>query len=572
MKDEEGNGPATRTHRVPKWARQLERRLEPGIVTTDPAETGLYDRDAAPLPSSAKWAFNPQPDIVVRPRNADQVRRVVRFAAKRGVPVVPRGGATWGFGGAVPNKGGIVFDLQGLSDISIDRDTMTVTAGAGAIWRDVKDLAERRGYMLPAYPSSAPGSTVGGWINTGGVGIGAYKYGGIDRQVRALRVVLPSGEMVRLGFDRVLPNSSGYDLKSLIVGSEGTLGVVVDATLELVPAPESVRPLAAGFPSSKELGAFVQRLARSRIAPYHVSFFDRAHLSNLERLGQDVPHPGGLVNLVFEGYTAVVDWEWEATAEMVRKAGGEVASDEYSRARWDEHLFDLRIAQEGPTLLMNEVFVPLTRTTEVIEGMRRIIEKHNVDGGIVGTAASRSTASLMPYVLVDRRKWRNFFAYGLVDEFSELSLDLGGRPAGVGLWAAYQMPAIHGEALEAMKAVKSAIDPKDVMNPGKLLHAVSKFDFRIPAAVMGLGTKSLTMVHTLLGGEAPKREVRRIRDEDDEAAELIDEERREALEEARAVSEAVEAGQRLKEGEEDGEEEKERDGEMEQEKKEGKEG
>jgi glycolate oxidase len=549
MEDDEASAPVARARPTPTWAWQLERHLEPGTVTTDPAETGLYDRDAAPMPPSAKWAFNPQPDVVVRPRNADQVRRVVRFAAKRGVPIVPRGGATWGFGGAVPNKGGIVFDLQGLSDISIDRDTMTVTAGAGAIWKDVKDLAERRGFMLPAYPSSAPGSTVGGWINTGGVGVGAYKYGGIDRQVRALRVVLPNGELVRLGFERVLPNSSGYDLKSLIVGSEGTLGVVIDATLELVPAPEVVRPLTAGFPSSKELGAFVQRLARSRIVPYHLSFFDRAHLSNLERIGQDVPYPGGLVNLVFEGYTAVVDWEWEATAEMVRQAGGEVASDEYAEARWDEHLFDLRVAQEGPTLLMNEVFVPLTRTTEVIEGMRRIIDKHNVDGGIVGTAASRSTASLMPYVLVDRRKWRNFFAYGLVDEFSALSLDLGGRPAGVGLWAAYHMPTIHGKALEAMKAVKRALDPKDVMNPGKLLHAVSKFDFKIPAAVMGLGTKSLTMVHTILGGEAPKRKVKPRKDEDDESAELIEEERQEDLEEARSLSEAAEAGLQLEEEE-----------------------
>ena len=304
---------------------------------------------------------------------------------------MPRGAATWGFGGAVPNNGGIVFDLQGLSGISIDRDTMTVNAGAGAIWRDVQDMAQRRGFMLPAYPTSAPGSTVGGWINTGGVGVGSFKYGGIDRQVRALRVVLPNGELVRLGFDRVIPNSSGYDIKSLIIGSEGTLGVVTDATLELVPAPESMRPLAAGFPSSRELGAFIQRLVRSRIAPYHVSFFDSAHLMNLERLGEDVPYKGGVVSLIFEGYSAIVDWEWDAAAGMIREAGGEVASDEYAETTWDEHMFDLRVARDGPTLLMNEVFVPLSRTSEVMAGMARILSSHNVPGGIVGTAASRST-------------------------------------------------------------------------------------------------------------------------------------------------------------------------------------
>ena len=519
----------------PKWARQLERRMDTGLVRLDPAELSLYDRDAAPLPASAKWAFNPRPDAVVRPRIADQVRKVVRFAAKAGIPIVPRGAATWGFGGAVPVNGGIVFDLQGLSDITVDRDTMTVTAGAGAIWRDVADLARRRGFMLPAYPTSAPGSTVGGWINTGGVGVGAFKYGGIDKQVRSLRVVLPNGELVRLGFDRVLPNSSGYDLKSLIIGSEGTLGVVTEATLELVPAPETTRPLAAGFPSAKELGDFVQLLARSRITPFHVSFYDPAHLSNLERLGEAVFYGGGLVSIMFEGYTSVVDWEWDATAELVHKAGGEVAGEEYAKTTWDDHLFDLRVAREGPTLLMNEVFVPLSRTTEVMAGMARIIEGHGVPGGIVGTAASRSTASLMPYALVDERKWSTFFAYGLVDEFAQLSLDLGGRPAGVGLWMAYQMPALHEGGLDAMRAVKRALDPKDIMNPGKLVHAVSKFDLAIPAGVMNMGTKTISMVHALLAEErkvrTPAPGQRRQAPSDDEA-EMVEEERAEDLEDA----------------------------------------
>ena len=542
--------------RPPEWARILERRLDPGLVSIDPSELMLYDRDAAPLPASTKWAFNPVPDAVVRPRNSDQVRRVVRFAAKGGIPVVPRGAATWGFGGAVPTNGGIVFDLQGLSDISVDRDTMTVTTGAGAIWKDVQDMAQRRGFMLPAYPTSAPGSTVGGWINTGGVGVGSYKYGGIDHQVRALRVVLPNGELVRLGFDRVIQNSSGYDLKSLIIGSEGTLGIVTDATLELVPSPETMRPLVAGFASSRELGAFIQRLVRSRITPYHVSFFDSAHLANIERLGEDVPYPGGLVSLMFEGYSAVVDWEWEAAAELVRKAGGEVASKEYASTTWDEHMFDLRVAREGPTLLMNEVLVPLSRTSEVMAGMARILGNHKVPGGIVGTAASRSTASLMPYALVDRRKWATFFAYGLVEEFASLAVDMGGRPAGVGLWMAHSMPDLHGKGLDAMMDIKRALDPKDIMNPGKLVHAVSKFDVRIPAGVMSMGTKTISMVHALLA--APSRKdgpPQRAKGAPSsaEAAELVEEERAEDLEEERAAMEAAEAGIRAEPAENDGE-------------------
>jgi glycolate oxidase len=314
--------------------------------------------------------------------------------------------------------------------------------------------------------------------------------------------------------------------------------------LDLLPAPEEMRPLAAGFPSSKELGDFIQLVARSRIQPYHVSFFDKAHLSNLERLGEDVPYGGGLVNLMFEGYSSIVEWEWEAAAQLVKQAGGEVASGEFATTTWDEHLFDLRVAREGPTLLMNEVFVPLSRTTEVMAGMARIIDGHGVPGGIVGTAASRSTASLMPYALVDKRQWSTFFAYGLVDEFAQLALDLGGRPAGVGLWMAYQMPQLHGKAMEAMVSIKKALDPKDIMNPGKLLHAVSKFDIRIPAAVMSLGTKSITMVHGLLADPGSQRRTatKQVSAGTAEATEIVEEERAEDLEEERAVLEAAEAG------------------------------
>ena len=269
-----------------------------------------------------------------------------------------------------------------------------------------------------------------------------------------------------------------------------------------------------------------------------------------------MPYPGGLVSLMFEGYSAIVDWEWEATAELVRQAGGEVTSEEYASTTWDEHMFDLRVAREGPTLLMNEVFVPLSRTSEVMAGMARILSNHKVPGGIVGTAASRSTASLMPYALVDRRKWVTFFAYGLVEEFANLAIDMGGRPAGVGLWMAHSMPHLHGKGLDAMVDIKRALDPKDIMNPGKLIHAVSKFDVRIPAAVMSLGTKTISIVHALLtedgGRDGPPKSTKGL-PSSTQAAELVEEERAEDLEEERVAMEAAEAGIRTGPAKNDGE-------------------
>jgi hypothetical protein len=145
---------------------------------------------------------------------------------------------------------------------------------------------------------------------------------------------------------------------------------------------------------------------------------------------------------------------------------------------------------------------------------------------------------------VDRRKWSTFFAYGLVDEFAQLAMDLGGRPAGVGRWMAYQMPELHGESMGAMVAIKKALDPKDILTPGKLIHAVSKFDIKLPAAVMNLGTKSISMVHTLLADSGRRKRDARSNGSKgaSEAAEMVEEERAEDLEEERAAMEAAEAG------------------------------
>ncbi|UCD13295.1 MAG: FAD-binding oxidoreductase, partial [Thermoplasmatales archaeon] len=203
----------------------------------------LYSHDLAPLPKEMSLAFKTIPDIVVKPRDAIDVSRIMKYAVENDIPVIPRGGATWAFGGAVPAFGGIVLDIGSMQEIlDINKENLFVTVEPGINWKKLYDTLLSKDLLIGAYPSSAPGASVGGWVNTGGVGVGSYKYGGIDQLIRSLEVVLSDGTIITTGCKNVLNNSSGYNLTDLFIGSEGTLGIITKVTLKVFPAPEEIRP------------------------------------------------------------------------------------------------------------------------------------------------------------------------------------------------------------------------------------------------------------------------------------------------------------------------------------------
>ena len=146
----------------------------------------LYSHDIAPIPKEMSLVFKTLPDIVVKPRDVKDVSKIMEYAVKENIPVTPRGGATWAFGGAVPAFGGIVLDMGSMREIlEINREHLNVIVEPGVNWKKLYDTLLANGLLIGAYPSSAPGASVGGWVNTGGVGIGSYKYGGINQIVRS---------------------------------------------------------------------------------------------------------------------------------------------------------------------------------------------------------------------------------------------------------------------------------------------------------------------------------------------------------------------------------------------------
>ena len=173
----------------------------------------LYSHDIAPIPKEMSLAFKTLPDIVVKPCDAKDVSKILEYAFNENIPVTPRGSATWAFGGAVPAFGGILLDMGSMKEIlEINHEDLYVTVEPGIDWKRLYDTLLAKGLLIGAYPSSAPGASVGGWVNTGGVGVGSYKYGGINHLVRSLEVVLSDGTIINTGCKNVLKNSSGYNL------------------------------------------------------------------------------------------------------------------------------------------------------------------------------------------------------------------------------------------------------------------------------------------------------------------------------------------------------------------------
>ncbi len=186
------------------------------------------------MPKESQIAFKNIPDIVVRPRSTEDVQKVVKIASAQGMPITPRGAATWGLAGSTPAYGGILIDMTAVMNkvVKIDEVNMIVTAQAGASWKQVYDACWEKGFLLGSYPSSFPSASLAGWISTNGIGIGSYKYGSAGDNVRSMTVVMPDGSIVKTGFDIVSDNMSGYSLTRLIAGAEGTLAVICDVTVQ----------------------------------------------------------------------------------------------------------------------------------------------------------------------------------------------------------------------------------------------------------------------------------------------------------------------------------------------------
>ena len=480
-------------------------------VSKSRLERLLYSHDLAPLPKEMSIAFKTVPDVVVKPRNALDVSRIIKYAVKNDIPVTPRGGATWALGGAVPAFGGIVLDMGSMQEIlEVNKENLYVTVEPGVDWMTLHDRLLYKGLLIGAYPSSAPGASVAGWVNTGGVGIGSYKYGGVEQQIRSMEVVLPNGEIINTGWTSVVNNSSGYNLNSLFVGSEGTLGIITKVTLKIYPAPEEIRPASFVFSEMGSAAEAVNALTQTNIVPYHISFLDGAHFDLLRELGKEAPGVGAMINMTFTGESKIIDIEENAATEIMAKYGGVKTSKEAAEHEWNERYFEAKSRRLGPGFLLGEGFCPVSRFGDMVDKSKEVLDTLKMKGAVVGMICDRSTVLFMTYAIPNEHKLiKSMASMSLMKKLTDQIFEVGGRPAGFGMIYSGNLKKMHGKGVYVMDDIKSALDPHYIMNPGKLTESTTRFGIPLPGFAMDLGMNVMAILKRILPKDKltpPKKE------------------------------------------------------------------
>jgi len=470
-------------------------------TSDDKMERRLYSHDLAPLPKEMDVIFKTMPDQVVRPAYTQDVVQMVQKAIATKKPLVPRGAGTWGLGGSVPVKGGTVLDMTGMSKIlSIDEVNLVVTVQPGISWKGLADALDAKGLFLPCYPSSAPSATLGGWINTGGTGIGAYKYGSAGDIIRDMEIVLPDASVIHTG-DKLIPqNGGGPNLNWLFVGSEGILGIVTEVTLKILPKPEVLRPVSYSFEELVKFKPALKRIARSGVSPMHIMFADRLHFDFLRAIGKHAPEVGCLITCALTGTKAQVDLEEQMLDEIMTSSGGKKEAKELAEHEWEERSYEFRLRELGAGVIPGEILVPIDKFDSIIAGTYELTKKLKLRAPIIGTIADRNTVMLMPYYLMDEHNMvTSTVAMGFGDRLGDLAFENGGRPVGLGLFFAGNLNKYRGkEGARLIRNLKEMLDPNGIMNPGKLVGTGTRFGISMPAFLMSFGMHMMAGVKRIM--------------------------------------------------------------------------
>ncbi|MDQ3858543.1 MAG: FAD-binding oxidoreductase [Actinomycetota bacterium] len=472
-------GAGVMTYAVSELARELAEEIGDAAVVLDATRLDDYTADTywKALAARASGAPLGRPELVVVPASEQDVASALGVANRRRVPVVPWGGGSGSQGGAVPTEGGIVLDLRALDRIvEIDEESLTVTAQAGVNGRRLEGELNERGLMLPHYPASADLATVGGYVAARGSGVLSTRYGKIEDLVLSLRVVTPTGETLEtVGVPR---HAVGPDLTQLFVGSEGTLGVVTQATLQLTPLPAARRFEAVSFPSVASGVAAVRSGIARGLRPSVVRLYDE--VATRQTLGPVVGEELDGVSTVFafEGEPGVVDAEAERMLAIARDAGARVLDKGIGRTWWARR-YEFYKPPHHPELPAIwgtiEAVATYGRILAVYDAVREAMRPYERDALTIKIHFSHwypwGTMIYGRFVVPDGGAEAVTLHDRIWEDGVRAILGAGGvmnDHHGVGLKLAPYMRAQHGGGLDALRRIKEALDPNGIMNPGKL--------------------------------------------------------------------------------------------------------
>jgi D-lactate dehydrogenase (cytochrome) len=446
-----------------------------GIVGPDRVSTGesildLHGKDES---------FHPRrrPDVVVWPLGGEEIRQILKLANEARIPVTPWGAGTSLEGNPIPVRGGIVLDLQQMNHIlELREEDLQVRVEPGVIYKELNHFLSRYGLFFPPDPGAS--ASIGGMVGNNASGVRTVKYGSTKDYVLSLVVVLPSGEIIRMG-TKAMKSSSGYDLCRLFVGSEGTLGVVTEVTLRLVGIPAEFMAAIAQFDSVRNATDTVSQIMRSGLSPAALEILDAPVVQRINHYKKLSLEEKPTLFIEFHGTNAVgLKEELEMVKEIcldhrsVRFDSG-IGREERNRL-WEGRyeVYDaVKAGHPGLSPLVIDTAVPISKYPDMVEWSQKVLTGKGLKGYVFGHAGSGNLHLEILGNPEEETEWRKIEE--AADEIVGFSLQCDGTATGehgIGIGKRKFMDREHGVSLNVMRQIKNLLDPNGIMNPGKIFY------------------------------------------------------------------------------------------------------
>jgi len=446
-------------------------------VITNKEKMEAYSHDETPAEQ-----YGHMPEVVVTPETTEEIAKIVKLANRDLIPITPRGAGSGLSGGAIPAFGGIVLSVEKMNRIiEIDYNNMMIVLEPGVITNEVNEQVAEKGLFFAGYPMSVETCYIGGNIAENAGGGKAIKYGVTGRYVMGLEVVTPAGEIVELGGKRV-KDVTGYDLKQLIIGSEGTLGIVTKAIIKLLPLPTDKVDLLILFKDVKSAIGMVPRIITgARIIPTSIEFMDKLSVkTSCEYLNEHLPYQkaGAMLLIEIDGNNETqVEEDAEGVGELCLDNGAiEVyVADNYTT---QDRVWSVRrnIAEAfkvvSPHQSLEDIVVPIASIPDLMPVLERISNKYDIqipcyghagDGNLHATLVKNPESSMEEWYEIEHKALKELY---------RATKTLGGTISGEHGIGSKRKPYMEMVStpveLDLMRKIKRAFDPNNIMNPGKI--------------------------------------------------------------------------------------------------------